>query len=131
MIAALANWKAIAGSAVAGAAVGGALAWYVQGLRLDVVRAELHASEVRVGILEAANQQCAADVKAVRVAVDDLQRQADERAKAADLAVAAAELVAQKFRTRAEELAAARPASADDCKAADAFTAGYFDGRKK
>lgn len=120
------NWKAIAGAAVAAA-----LVWYVQELRLDAVRADLRATQIRVGVLKDANDKCAADVKAVRVAVDDLQRQADERAKAADMAVAAAELVAQKFRTRAEELAAAKPASADDCKAADAFTAGYFDGRKK
>ncbi|WVR18284.1 hypothetical protein y223_00004 [Bordetella phage PY223] len=112
------------------AAVAAGAAWYVQGLRLDVLRAELLAAKDRNAILSASNAQCEADVKATREAVFAIKRAAEERERAAAAAVAAAESEASAAEQRAADLADQKPATADQCAAADAFTLDYLRGRK-
>lgn len=112
------------------AAIAAGAAWWIQGLRLDAVRADLRAANDRIAILDASNRQCAADVKAARVAVDAIKRDADDRARAAAAALAAAETQATAAEKRAADLAERKPATADQCAAVDAFTLDYLRGRK-
>lgn len=111
------------------AAVGAGAAWYVQGLRLAALRADLRAANDRVAILDASNRQCAADVAEVRQAMQALKQAADERERAAKAAREAAEAAAQAAEKKAADLAARRPATTDLCAAVDEFTADYLRGR--
>lgn len=115
---------------VLAAAIGAGAVWYVEGLRLDAVRAALAAAKDRIAILDAANRQCAADVKEARAAVDAIKTEAEERLRAAAAAVAAAQSEAAKAEQRADDLARQKPASADQCAAVDAFTRDYLRGRQ-
>lgn len=112
------------------AAIGAGAAWYVQGLRLDAVRADLRAAKDRIAILDASNRQCAADVKAARAAVDAIKAEAEERRRAAAAAVHAAETAAVAAERRAADLAGQEPATADQCAAVDALTRDYLRGRQ-
>lgn len=115
---------------VLAAAVAAWAVWYVQGLRIDAVRADLRAERDRTAILSASNAQCAADVAETRKAVLAIQQAADERERAAAAAVAAAESDAAAADKRAADLAQQEPATADQCAAVDAFTLDYLRGRK-
>ena len=112
------------------AAIAAGAAWYIQGLRLDAVRADLRAEKDRTAILSASNRQCEADVKAAREAMFAIKRAAEDRERAAAAAVAAAESEAASAEQRAADLAKQEPATADQCAAVDAFTADYVRGRK-
>lgn len=112
------------------AAVGAGVVWYIDGLRLDAVRADLRAAKDRIAILDAANKQCAADVSAARSAVDAIKAEAEERRRAAAAAVHAAQADAAAAEKRADDLARQKPASADQCAAVDAFTLDYLRGRQ-
>lgn len=126
----LPNWRGYVAAAALGLLLGGMGAWYVQGLRLDAVRADLRAANDRIAIIDAANAQCAADVQETRDAVAAIKQAAEARQKAAAEAVAAAESKAATFEQRAEELAEHKPATPDQCAAADDFTADYVRGRR-
>jgi len=112
------------------AAVAAGAVWYVMGLRIDVVRADLRAERDRTAILSAANKQCAADVEETRKAVFAIKQAADERERNAAAAVAAAETEAASAEQRAANLAKQEPATEDQCAAVDAFTRDYVRGRK-
>lgn len=112
------------------AAVAAGAAWYVQELRIDVVRADLRAERDRTAILSASNAQCAADVAETRKAVFAIKQAAEERERTAAAAVAAAESDAAAADKRAAVLAKQEPATADQCDAVDAFTLDYLRGRK-
>lgn len=126
----LTNWQGYAASAVAGLLIGGGIAFYVQGLRLDAARADLRAANDRIAITQAANDQCAADVRKAREAVDAIKQAAEARQRAAAEAVAAAEAKAATFEDRAKYLAEQTPATPDQCAAVDVFTADYVRGRR-
>ncbi|MGD9662064.1 MAG: hypothetical protein AB7U63_12395 [Porticoccaceae bacterium] len=119
-----------AASAIAGALAAGLAVGYVQGLRLDAVRADLRAANDRIAIIDAANAQCAADVLETRKAMQAIKQAAEARQKAATEAVAAAEAQAATFEQRAADLAKREPATADQCAAVDSFTADYIRGRR-
>lgn len=126
-------WKLVGAAALALVIASGCAtaAWKVQGLRLDAVRADLRTANDRIAFINAANKQCAVDVQDARAAVDALKDAAAERERTAAAAVAAAEAAAAVSDKRAADLAARKPASQNDCQAADMFTADYFKGRGK
>lgn len=123
------GWKGYAASALVGVVLAAAAVIWIDGLRLDAVRADLRAAKDRIAILDASNQQCASDVQASNTAVDALKLAAATREAVAAAAVAAAEGRARASDKRAAVLASIKPASDDDCKAAAIFAADYFKGR--
>lgn len=119
------GWKGYA----AAAAVGAVAAWWVQGLRLDASEVRLGAAQGRISLLESVNGQAARDVAACNAAVEQLRREADERAaRAAEIQaqaeqeIGALEIEVERWRNRP-------PAAADTCGAISDLRHEYMQGR--
>lgn len=118
---ALAGWKL---KAVLGGVVVAILAGVMLWGRHDAVADErarmapiIQSYETRIAALLSLLDQADAEVKKANKAVDDLKREADEREKASKAAVKAARTLADRYRLRASQIAAARP-TGDVCVAA-------------
>lgn len=116
-------------------AAGFGAGWTLNGWRLgaDVANLEVERANLtaRVGVLEPANERCAADVASVREAFSALQKMDKARAAKAAQAVAGAKAEAEAAEARARAIETApRPAKGKECEAIIQEERDYAVGRQ-
>lgn len=126
----LAGWRGYALAMAGAALLAGALAAWVQGLRIDVLEAELRAERIQVTVLAAANEQAERDIAAARGAVAALRQEAAEREAAARAAQEQAERDIRQLEGRLGYWETRPPAAgADSCGAISDLRQEYMQGR--
>lgn len=113
--------------------LGGAVLWG----RHDAVADErarmapiIQSYETRIKALLSLLDQADAEIKRANAQVDQLKIEADEREKASKAAVKAARTLADRYRLRASQIAAARP-TGDQCQAARALVIETLSEERK
>lgn len=126
----LGGWRGYALGAAVVALMAGTLVAWVQGLRIDVLNAELRAERIQVSVLAAANEQAERDIAAARGAVAALRQEAAEREAAARAAQEQAERDIRQLEGRLGYWETRPPAAgADSCGAISDLRQEYMQGR--